>query len=317
MRSALALLLLLSWTARADVPGRWWLGFIDQSGRAFLEVPAEARSCGERDRLVTRSPPAPGEVLVSSRPAAGQVQKGARLAFGIADIRGEYDERVFTRIVAIGREDERLRPSLQPACLYLAEAGAERSVTPVQEDRVAVGVHPPRRIRISRHEDAWRNFGGSARTVGADSRFVAESDAPAWIPELVRRYLPGAVQFHGQPFDATLAVGAVPERLWLVGGIQDGDADPAQPGTYNTVNLIVRESSPASAVLYRSGPSGGIGRDPGASFVAQVAATMDLDGDGIDEVLLRARHYAGGNLMVLRWQGRGFVVVRQGGYEGE
>ncbi|CAN0510981.1 unnamed protein product, partial [Phaeothamnion confervicola] len=49
----------------------------------------------------------------------------------------------------------------------------------------------------------------------------------------------------------------------------------------------------------------------------QVAATLDLDGDGSDEVLLRARHYAGGNLMVLRWQGRGFVAVRQGGYEGE
>ena len=317
MRSAIAVLLLLSATALADVPGRWWLGFIDQSGRAFLEIPGEARACGERDRLVARSSPAPGELIVSSRPAASQVQEGARLTFGVADLRGEYDERVFTRIVAIGRDDERVRPSLQPSCLYLAEAGAERSGVPAQEDRIAVGLHPPRRVRISRHEDAWRNFGGSARTVGADSRFLAESDAPAWVPELVRKYLPGAGQFHAQPFDATLAVGAGPERLWLVGGIQDGEADPAQPGTYNTVNLIVRASSPASGVLYRSGPSGGIGRDRAASFVAQVAATLDLDGDGSDEVLLRARHYAGGNLLVLRWQGRGFVAARQGGYEGE
>ena len=318
MRSALAtMLLLVSATAGADDPGRWWLGFIDQSGRAFLEIPAEARTCGERDRLVARSMPAPGEVLVSPRPAASQVQERARLTFGVADMRGEYEEKVFTRIVAIGRDDERARPSLQPACLYLAEAGAYRAGALVQEDRIAVGVHPPRRIRVHRHEDSWRNFGGSARMVGADSRFVAESDAPAWVPELVRAHLPGAGQFHAQPFDATLAAGSAPERLWLVGGVRDGETDPGQPGTYNTVNLIVRESSPESGVLYRNGPSGGIGRDRGASFVAQVAATMDLDGDGSDEVLLRARHYAGGNLMVLRWQRGGFVVVRHGGYEGE
>jgi hypothetical protein len=235
----------------------------------------------------------------------------------VADLAGEYGERVFTRVAAIGREDERARPSMQPACLYLAEAGAERAGLRVQEDRIAVGVHPPRRLAVARHDDAWRSFGGSAKVVGTDSRFVAESEAPAWVPDRVRRLLPGAGQFHAQPFQGRFFAGAAPERLWLVGGIQDGDGDPTQPGTYNTVNLIVRESSAVPEILYRNGPSGGIGRDRAASFVAQVAATLDLDGDGGDEVLLRLRHYAGGSLMVLRWQGRAFGAARLGGYEGD
>jgi len=317
MRSALFLALLFAVQARADAPGRWWLGFVDQAGRAFLEIPAQARTCAERARLAARAAPAPGEVVISSLPAASQLPYGARLTFGVADLAGEYGERVFTRIAAIGREDERARPSLQPACLYLVEAGAARPGSRVQEDRVAVGVHPPRRVLVARHDDAWRSFGGSAGVVGADSRFAAEADAPGWVLALVRRFLPGAQQFHAQPFDGTFTAGATPERLWLVGGIQDGDGGAGQPGTYNTVNLVVQEASGASEILYRSGPSGGIGRDRAASFVAQVAATLDLDGDGADEVLLRVRHYAGGSLMVLRREGRAFGVTRMGGYEGD
>jgi predicted amidohydrolase len=55
----------------------------------------------------------------------------------------------------------------------------------------------------------------------------------------------------------------------------------------------------------------------GAEILTVPAAFTRPTGEAHWEVLLRARHYAGGNLMVLRWQGRGFVVVRQGGYEGE
>jgi hypothetical protein len=316
-KAAAALLLLVAGAVHAEGAGRWWLGFIDQAGRAFLEIPAEPRGCAERDRLVARLAPEPGIVLVSPRPAASLVPQGARLAFGVTDLDGNSTERVFARVAAIVREDERGRASLQQACLFLVEAGADRPGHRALEDRLAIGVHPPRPLQVTRHDDGWRSFGGTPGVVGADKRFLAEAEAPGWARDLVRKYLPGASQFHVQPFSAVLSAGAVRESLWLIGGIQGGELEPADPGAYNTINLIVGETAAGRRVYFQSGPSGGLGRDRAGSFVAQVAATLDLDGDGIDEVLVRARHYAGGSLMVLRRAGSGFAVVRKGGYEGE
>lgn len=303
----------------AQAAPRWWLGFIDQQDRAFLEIPPDRRACAERDALVRRSGAGAGAVVLSGRAAASHIGGAGRLTFGVSDLAGHGVERVLTRVVAIAREDEKTAASQQQACWYLAEAGAEAPGYRALEDRIAIGVHPPRPLAPRRYEDGWRSFGGAPDAVGSDSRFLPESEAPAELLARVRESLAGAAQFHAQAFEARLAPGAKPAPLRLIGGIARGDGEPDGPGTFDTVNLIVRDTPAdgAAAVLFRAGPSGGIGRDRAGSFAAQVVAVVDLDGDGVDEVLLRARHYAGGSLMVLRWNGASFAVARRGAYEGE
>jgi FG-GAP repeat len=107
--------------------------------------------------------------------------------------------------------------------------------------------------------------------------------------------------------------------MWLAGAIARGDAPADAEGTFDTLNLIVAGNAADAepVVLYQSGPSGGIRRDARGSFVAQMVAAVDLDGDGVDELLVRARHYAGGNLKVLKWNGSRYREVWQSGYEGE
>ena len=315
------ILLLCCWVGagaqtNAKTQGRWWLGFIDLSDRAFLEIPAEPRSCAERDRLVGRTPASPGAVLLSARSAAAEFPAGARLVAGVSDFAGGSQERVFPRVAAVVRDDENIRASQLQACWFLAEAGAERPGYRAQEDRLAVGVHPPRPLSVRVHEDNWRSYGGSPGTVGADNRFLAEAEAPGWVRELVGRMLPGADQLHAQAFSAVQSAGGEPERFWLIGGIRGSDRDPALPNTFETLNMIVGAGA-ERRVFFQAGPSGGIGRNRAGSFIAQVVASVDLDGDGVEELVLRARHYAGGSLLVLRRDGSGFAVARRGGYEGE
>ncbi|MBL8383154.1 MAG: hypothetical protein JNM90_08780 [Burkholderiales bacterium] len=301
----------LALAATAQGPPRWWLGFVDETDRAFFELPTDARGCAERDQLVRRSGAPPGAVVVSRQAAGALVGEGARLTFGVTDLTGRTSERVMPRVVAIVREDERARARLQQACWFLAEAGAESAAHRVVEDRMVLGVHPPRALAPRTFDHAWESFGGDG--AAADPRFRPQAEVPEEARARVRTLLPEAERFHVQPFAARLAPGAAPTALRLIGAVA-GDA-----GAFNTVNLIVRDDAPGphAGVVYRAGPSGGIGRDYAGSFVAQVVAAVDLDGDGVDELLLRARLYAGGHLLVLRWSGSVFEVVRRGAYEGE
>jgi hypothetical protein len=141
---------------------------------------------------------------------------------------------------------------------------------------------------------------------------------PAWRERLTA-LLPGFTQAYGQPFSAVLAPGAPPQALTLIGAINDGADAAGTARAYNTLNLIVRggEESGNAAPLYQSGPSGGTARNGGGSFVAQAVAAVDLDGDGVDEIILRARYYAGGNLKVLKLVAGRLLEIRQSAYDGE
>jgi hypothetical protein len=165
-------------------------------------------------------------------------------------------------------------------------------------------------------EQAWKAYGELADRPGADARFAPAAEMPDALRRHLAALMPGAGQFHGQPFNAVLDPRRGPEPLWLIGAIALADGPAGNPATYSTLNQIVRADR-LEAPLYQAGPSGGLGHDRRGSFAAQVVATADLDGDGIDELLLRARYYAGGNLKVLKWNGARFVEIRQGGYEGE
>jgi len=314
MRRALVLLCALSFAASAQTGSRWWIGFIDANDRAFLEIPLNGGNCAGRAALVKKATTQPGDVLHSRLSAASQVGRDERLAFGVADLAGQYRERVLPRVVAIAREEEAARLPLAPNCWFLAEAGTEAQGYRALEDRIALGVHPPRALTVRTFEQTWKSYSALSAT---DARLLAAQDVPAQLFERVAALLPQATQVHVQAFAATLDAARGPEPLWLIGAVERGDAPAGEPGTFNTLNLIIRANAPLGPALYLAGPSGGIGRDHGGSFVLQLVAALDLDGDGNDELLARARYYSGGNLKVLRWDGRRLVEVRQTGYEGE
>ncbi len=314
MCRGLALLCAISFAASAQTGSRWWIGFIDANDRAFLEIPSDGSACAGRAAMVKKASTQPGDVLPSRLSAATQVGRDARLAFGVADLAGQNRERVLPRVVAIAREGETARVPLPASCWFLAEAGTGAEGYRALEDRIAIGVHPPRALTVRTFEQNWKSYTALSAT---DARLLAAQDVPAELFERVAALLPQALQLHAQAFTATLDAARGPEPLWLIGAIERGDAPAGEPGTFNTLNLIVRANAPDGPVLYVAGPSGGIGHNRGGSFALQVAAAVDLDGDGNDELLLRARYYSGGNLKVLRWDGRRFVEVRQTGYEGE
>ena len=314
MRKGLALLCVLSFAASAQNGSRWWIGFIDANDRAFLEIPMAGDGCPGRSSLVKKAALKPGDVLPAPLSAASQVGKDARLTFGVADLAGQNRERVLPRVVAIAREEESARLPLPPHCWFLAEAGSEVEGYRALEDRIAIGVHPPRALTVRTFEQDWKSYTALSAT---DARLLASQDVPAVLIERVAALLPQATLVHAQAFTAILDAARGPEGLWLIGAIERGDAPAGLPGTFNTLNLIVRGAAPLAPVLYVAGPSGGIGRNRGGSFALQVAAVVDLDGDGNDELLVRARYYSGGNLKVLRWDGMRLVEVRQTGYEGE
>lgn len=298
--------------AAAQAPGRWWVGFIDANDRAFFEIPAAGRDCADRDAAVRRAAAPPAAVVASPRSAGSLLPAGARLNFAVADSAGVTSERVLTRVVAIVRDDEAHRPTLEPACWYLAQAGEYPGAYRVTEDRLAVAVHPPRALRLTTVDATWR----SMTAVPAGEAAAADDFPAAWRSFLIQ-VLPEAALWHAQTFSAVRDVARGLEPMLLLGAVVAPDGAPGSPATYNTVNLIVREAKLSNLPLYQSGPSGGLARAAAESFVGQVAAVVDLDGDGVDELIIRARHYAGGTLRILRWDGARYVEVRRTGYEGE
>ena len=288
----------------------WWVGFIDANDRAFLEVPGDAKTCADRDILVRNAKAQPGALLPSRLNAASQLAPDARLTFGVVDLAGRARDRVMTRIVAIARDNEGQSTALLPTCWLLAEAGSVGADYRVLEDRLAIGVHPPRAVAIRVFEDGWRSYGLLSDAPGADGRFAASGDLPAAWRERAARRMPHARQVHAQRFSAILDVARGPEELLLLGATDEADMPQADAKTYNASNFIVRESGGDD--LYQAP----VGRSQ-AGFVAQVVAAVDLDGDGVDELIVRARYFAGGNLKVLKWSGGRFFEVRQTGYDGD
>ena len=316
MRALVILALLLAGVAQAQGTGLWWLGMIDANDRAFFEMPPAPGDCAARDLLVRSLGGGAGTLLLSRVPAAREVPADARLTFSVLDLQGGGRERVLTRVAAIVREEESGRPLLAPACWYLAEAGPEGGTYQVLEDRVAIALHPPRQVVVRATEGTWMSFGESPAAPGAAARSAAAAALPDAIRRRLAALLSDADQFHAQPFVAVLDPRRGPESMWLLGAIGRPDGPAAEAATYYTVNQVVRADA-AAAPLYQAGPSGGLARDRAGSFVAQVVAALDLDGDGVDELVLRLRYYSGGNLQVLKWTGTRFTVLRQGGYEGE
>ena len=300
------------------LPGKalWWPGFIDARGKAFLELADDAKLCALARNALHKAAAPPGRVMVLPVKVETLLPRDARLVFGLIDTQGVASERVMTRVVTIARGGEK------GACAHIAEAGADAPLYVAEEDRTAFGVHPPRPLLFRAPLEAWRSYGAIANVANADARFAPAADVPAAWRTRVTAITASPAEIFGQRFSAVLTNGAAAEALVLNGAIAaDGKVAMTSQGarssaTYNTVNLIVRDAVEGSP-LFQAGPSGGIERNRAGSYVAQVAGTIDLDGDGIEEIILRARYYSGGNLKVLQWLDGKFVEVRQSAYEGE
>jgi hypothetical protein len=307
--SGLLLLCGLAGNGVAQVPGaaQWWIGFVDTRNHAFLELPVSREACAAREAAFKRAPQAAGTVLAGALKPDAFVPPGARLLFGVSDLRGRYVERVLPRVAAIARDDEHQ----QGACWYFAEAGTEAPGYVAEEDTLAIATLPPRRLGLRIAADDWRAYGSA---VPVDGRFAAMENAPAAWRKQVEKLLPAYTEVYGQSFSAVLEKGAAPQNLSLVGAIDDGKGE-----AYNTLNLILRAGSESAgaAPLYLAGPSGGVAVSRAGSFVTQAVAAVDLDGDGVDEVILRARYFSGGNLKVLKLVNGLLVEIRQSAYEGE
>ncbi|MDB5805416.1 MAG: hypothetical protein JWN73_2738 [Betaproteobacteria bacterium] len=293
--------------AQAQGAAQWWIGFVDTRNHAFLELPATREACAAREAALKRAPQAAGTLLAGALKPEAFVPPGARLLFGVSDLRGRYVERVLPRVAAIARADERE----QGACWYLAEAGTEPTGYIAEEDTLAIATLPPRRLALRLASGDWRSYGSAAQV---DGRFAAMEGAPAAWRARVEKLLPAYTQVYGQGFSAVLEKGAAPQNLGLIGAIDDGKGE-----AYNTLNLILRADGEKAgeAPLYQSGPSGGVAANRAGSFVAQAVAAVDLDGDGVDEIILRARYFSGGNLKVLKLVNGALMEIRQSAYEGE
>jgi hypothetical protein len=306
--------------AQAQPAARWWLGFMDTRGHAFLELPQDARNCAARAAQFKglNPAPAPGSVIAGGLKAEAYVPPNVRLLFGVTGLRGEYDERVMTRVAAIAREAE--RP--EGACWYLAEPATTAADYRAEEDRMVFATLPPRRLAPRLAADDWRAYGTVAPEAAGDRRFAGMEEAPGDWRAQVEQRLPGYTQVYGQRLDAVMEKGGAPQALLLIGAINDGDGLGGKGEAYNTLNMIFRsgertDGGKEAAPLYLAGPSGGVAKNRAGSFVAQAVAALDLDGDGIDEIVLRARYFTGGNLKVLKLVKGRYTELRQSAYEGE
>jgi hypothetical protein len=298
--------------AFAQGPAGWWLGFVDTRGHAFLELPGDAHLCEARTAAITRLPaPAPGTLVLGAIKAASYLPPGAHLTFGVTDLGGRYGERVLPRVAAIVRDDE----ARKGPCWLLAEAGTEAAGYVAEEDRLAFGTYPPRPLTVRQAPEDWQSYGGTSGAAATDARFNPIQGLPQAWRERVALLLPGFTQVYGQSFSAVLTAGGKPQALSLIGAINDGSRTAGEAPAYNTLNLILRAGE--ERPLYQAGPSGGVAQNRAGSFVAQAVAAVDLDGDGIDEIILRARYYEGGNLKVLKLVAGQLVEIRQSAYEGD
>ena len=241
-----AVVLLLGASAHAQL---WWPGFIDARGKAFLELPDQAKLCRlAREQLASAArtagaastagaadraralPPAglePGRTVVLPLKIDSLLPRGARLTFGVIDTAGVTSERVFTHVVAIARGSDK------GACAHLAEAGA--AATPpgysVEEDRTAFGVHPPRPLSFRAPAEGWKSYGAAAALPDSDARFAAAADAPpAWRARVLSA-IAAPLEVFGQRFDAVLERGRAAVPLTLTGAI-------ASAPEFDTLNLI-------------------------------------------------------------------------------
>ena len=328
-------------TAQEPRPEPFSTGFVDSDGNLFIAQPDTKVRCAKRaatfksaGSLFTRQ----GQVAVLESLATPQRMSGWIVDGSKAEA---FSERALPLSVAIKRESNNGIETHGP-CGYLTAPLQRRGVAITGQEADAqeaslVVARPMRagQVPVSARvpSEPWQTFSNEVKVDSAQAA-APLTDLPeawrAWLthPDVVKAaggadapLLRNIAHVFGQPFSATLDPARGAEPLMLIGLISN-----TGPGAqYNTLWSIARVSSEDNRTrfvpLTLFGPSGGEQRARDESIAPEVALVADLDGDGRDEIVLRARHFEGVSMRILSWQRskseERFVQVHRSAYEGQ
>jgi hypothetical protein len=299
------------------------MGFSDEEGNAFIELPLGKTACDARARLIAahRSLARPGQPLYMNTLPAGAAREPAaspaclKALSVLAEGTGKILTNSFDRFAVIPREAALDGKSeLKGACWYAThaprKAGQPVAAHEVRAEEaqwlIAFPGQPPAAIHAV--PDTWQQFDGPPERLPADAPMRAWLLAGAVQSRVGARYWAGIEVVTLQRFEARVSPGRGPEPLTLIGTISQTD------GPYRTWTAIVRGSGvPAHApveILFDSGvqQQGG--------YIGQVAGVFTMPAtagpNAVDALVLRARHYEGGSYRVLTPSATGQTSGAQG-----
>lgn len=295
----------------------WRLGFAD-GGRRFLEVPPTDALCEEKDRLLLAEMGNPCEVepadrtpiplALSKAEALQRSGLASRREWWVLGLDGRAERVSFPRLVALYAE------AGAAGCYFQAtEAAAERvpAEGPTEENLFfAFSSEPVPRPAVRRATGDWELFDRAEGKLPA--RYVDLLRSAELRASLGRAHTDFAAELtevFTQTLSARLPGRPGPEPLRLVGWVASGP----RTGELATAWALVGEGKKGLQVVaaVRDGSD-----DDGGQYRAEVAAAVDLTGDGADELVLSASYWEGGGFKVFGWLGGKLVQLYDGGYFG-
>lgn len=321
----------------------FFTGFADADGNHFIAQPLTRPACQARDALMREAKgliERPGQVIVApqrepERRFAALVFDGKQAAW-LAPL-------ALPLTVAIRREasldDKPGVMEQQGGCWYasapLQRAGQPITGTQAQAEEVALVVawnlpSTPTQIAPALRPLplAWRTHAANPKE-GAAQLTLPMAELPStlrgWFehPAVIARlgdaqgsYRKGLTHVFMQEFQAVLERSRGLEALQLIGTIS-ATAGGAQYNVAWSLNRVAGATDGALQPITIVGPAGDERRVPLNTYAPEVVFAADLDGDGIDELVLRARHYEGSSIRIGRLQGGVWTEVHRGIYEGQ
>jgi hypothetical protein len=313
------------------------MGFVDDDGNAFVELPAALASCESRGTLLaanrafatvgqpmyaTELPPptkgAPSAKAADTRAALPAALAACQSALtNVADGTGQARPLRTERLALIARDASvEGKGELKGACWYATHAPSKNGQpVPASEVKaeeaqwlIAQPGKPAPKVRPL--VDNWQQFDMAPERLPADAPLRDWLNSRAVRERLGAAYWAGIHTVYAQRFDLRLQAGQPAQPVALIGTISNAG------GAYVTWTAIVRLSGSAPQVLFESGVQAKGG------YVAQAVAGVVLDGadapsaNSVESLVLRARYYEGGNYRIIGWQGGAMRDVFQSQYLG-
>lgn len=296
----------------------WRLGFAD-GARRFLEVPPTDELCEEKEGVLAEIAGGPCTPEIADRApvvlpqgkarALERSALAARREWWILDLEGRLFREEFPHLVGLYPE------AGAAGCYYLASGAVAKDRSPVEgpaegglffafPDRPAP-VPPVRRVAAE-----WELFGREDGELPA--RYVALLAGPECRRALGARQKAFAAELtevFSQPFSAQIDRRGRPEALRLVGWAASGP----KSGDLDTAWSVCRERGgrlQPLAVVYEASA------DFAGKYRPEVVAAVDLNGDGVDELVLSANYDEGSGYKVFSWKGGRLVQVYDAAYFG-
>ena len=324
----------------------FFTGFADADGNHFIAQPLSRPACQAREALMREAKgliERTGQVVV-----APQREPERRFAALVFDGKTAvwHPQLTLPLNVAVRREatlDDKSPGSEQQGGCWYASAPLQRAGQPIvgtqaQAEEVALVVawSAPGSERsapaLRALPGAWRNYAASPKegtvqlTLPLDElpapllRWLAHPAVVARLGDAQSSYRKGLTHVFAQDFSAVLEKERGIEPLQLIGTIS-ATAGGAQYNVAWSINRVMSAATGGAETTLQPlavvGPSGDERRTPLTAYAPEVAFVADLDGDGSDEFVLRARHFEGSSIRIWRFGGSGLTEVHRGVYEGQ